>query len=109
MIRCEDGVHTGSGYVGVSTNNVAEYRALIEGLRRCLELGCKRVRVCSDSELLVRQLRGEYRVRSKNLIALHGEALELMRSFESVEVVHVSRELNEEADRLARSAARVGR
>jgi len=108
VIRCEDGIHKASGHIGVTTNNVAEYRALIEGLRRCLELGCRRVRVCSDSELLVKQLRGDYRVRSRNLIALHGEALELMRSFESVEVVHVSRELNVEADRLAKSAAKTG-
>jgi ribonuclease HI len=108
VIRCGQFVYKGSGYIGESTNNVAEYTGLIEGLRRCLELGCRELVVFSDSELVVRQLRGEYRVRSKRILTLYKAALELMERFGSVEVQHVRRELNAEADRLARKAAETG-
>ena len=108
VIRCGDSVYRGSGHVGEATNNVAEYTGLIEGLRKCLELGCRELTVFSDSELVVRQLRGEYKVRSLRILPLYRAAVELMGRFESVEVRHVRREMNAEADRLAREAAESG-
>lgn len=99
---------TGSGHIGRATNNAAEYEALIRGLRRCLEMGCRRVEVFTDSELLARQLKGEYRVRSPSLKALHAEALALLKEFETFEVRHVGREENQIANRLAQEAARRG-
>jgi ribonuclease HI len=108
VIRCRESVYKGSGYIGEATNNVAEYTGLIEGLRRCLKLGCRELVIFSDSELVVRQLRGEYRVRSQRILPLYRAALELMGRFGSVEVQHVRRELNAEADRLARKAAESG-
>jgi ribonuclease HI len=108
VIRCGESVYKGSGYIGEATNNVAEYTGLIEGLKRCLELGCRELVIFSDSELVVRQLRGEYRVRSRRILPLYRAALELMGMFGSVEVQHVRREANSEADRLARKAAESG-
>ncbi|MBE3590083.1 MAG: ribonuclease HI family protein [Firmicutes bacterium] len=87
--------------IGETTNNVAEYRALLRGLRRARELGAERVRVFSDSELMVRQLSGAYRVKQEHLRALHEEALRLARAFAAFDIVHVPRERNREADRLA--------
>jgi len=108
VIRCGDSVYRGFGHIGEATNNVAEYTGLLEGLRRCLELGCRELVVFSDSELVVRQLRGEYKVRSQRILPLYRAALELMGRFGSVEVRHVRREMNAEAARLAREAAESG-
>jgi ribonuclease H / adenosylcobalamin/alpha-ribazole phosphatase len=87
--------------IGVATNNVAEYRAALEGLRAVVELGATRVLVRSDSRLLVEQLSGRFRVKNPTLIHLHGEVRALMRGFAEVAFEHVPRELNREADRLA--------
>jgi ribonuclease HI len=87
--------------IGVATNNVAEYRAAIEGLRRASALGATEVLLRSDSKLLVEQLSGRYRVKNPRLIGLHGEVREAARSFRKVGFEHVPRELNREADRLA--------
>ena len=92
--------------LGRTTNNVAEYRALIEGLKAALELGAQRVRVCSDSELLVRQIEGTYRVKSPKLKPLHAEAVGLLADFEGWTVRHIPREQNARADALATRAAR---
>ncbi len=108
VIRCGDEVYRGYGHIGETTNNVAEYTGLIEGLVKCLELGCREVAIFSDSELVVRQLKGEYRVRSRRILPLYRAASELMGRFDSVEVYHIRRELNEEADELARRAAESG-
>ena len=91
-------------YLGEATNNVAEYSALVAGLERARELGATDVLVRSDSELLVRQMRGEYRVRNPGLRELATRAHELARAFDRVEYVHVRREQNREADRLANLA-----
>ena len=91
-------------YIGEATNNVAEYRALLMGLERAAELGASTVEVRSDSELVVKQLRGEYRVRSVALRDLFERAKQLSRAFQSVDYVHVRRELNRDADRLANRA-----
>jgi ribonuclease HI len=91
-------------YIGEATNNVAEYRALLLGLERATELGASTVEVRTDSELIVKQLSGEYRVRSVALRALFERVKELASAFQSVDYVHVPRELNRAADRLANRA-----
>lgn len=92
------------GYLGRATNNVAEYQALLHGLRWALARGAKRVEIFSDSELLVRQLSGRYRVKSGGLQPLHREAQGLLAHFESARLTHVPRERNREADALANRA-----
>jgi ribonuclease HI len=92
------------GYLGQATNNVAEYQALLHGLRWALARGTARVEVYSDSELLVRQLSGRYRVKSSGLLPLHREAQGLLARFESARLTHVPRERNREADALANRA-----
>lgn len=87
--------------IGVATNNVAEYRAVLEGLRAAADLGATHVLVRSDSRLLVEQLSGRFRVKNPTLIRLHGEVRILLPRFAEVRFEHVPRELNREADRLA--------
>jgi ribonuclease HI len=90
--------------IGVATNNVAEYRALVDGLRKAVELQVDDLEVVSDSELLVKQMRGEYRVKNKALIELSLEAARLARQIPSVRFTAVRREHNELADRLVNEA-----
>jgi ribonuclease H / adenosylcobalamin/alpha-ribazole phosphatase len=87
--------------IGIATNNVAEYRAALEGLRTAADLGATRVLVRSDSRLLVEQLSGRFRVKNPTLIKLHGEVRSLLSRFEDVSFEHVPRELNRDADRMA--------
>lgn len=91
-------------YLGHTTNNVAEYEGLLMGLERVLRLGGKRLRVESDSQLLVRQLNGLYRVKDEKLKSLHGRALSLLRQLDAYRIIHVARERNRLADRLANRA-----
>jgi probable phosphoglycerate mutase len=86
--------------IGVATNNVAEYRALVAGLEKALELQIDDLEVVSDSELLVKQMRGEYRVKNDALRALHAEASRLADHLRSVRYAAVRREHNELADQL---------
>ncbi len=90
--------------IGVATNNVAEYRALIAGLEKAVELGLDEVDVVSDSELLVKQMTGEYRVKNAALQKLHGEAERVARRIGEVSYRAVRREHNELADRLVNEA-----
>ena len=90
-----------SRYLGHATNNVAEYQALLMGLEALIELKRNRIVVQSDSQLLVRQLNGEYRVKDEKLKALFAHATRLLRQFASYRIVHIRRELNKIADRLA--------
>ena len=90
-----------SRYLGRTTNNVAEYAALLMGLEALLELGQKHIVVQSDSELMVRQLNGEYRVKDQKLKALFEQAISLLRQFDSYRILHVRRDMNKVADRLA--------
>jgi ribonuclease HI len=92
------------GYLGRATNNVAEYQALLHALRFALEHGASEVEVFSDSELLVRQIEGRYRVKNPGLLPLHGEARALLARFGRWRVTHVPRERNREADALANRA-----
>ncbi len=91
-------------YLGRATNNAAEYQALLLGLERAATLGYRKVEVRSDSELLVRQMTGAYRVKHPGLLTLHRAARRLLEAFEQVRFTHVDREANAEADRLANLA-----
>lgn len=90
-----------SDYLGHTTNNVAEYRALLAGLTRALELGIGSIEVRADSELMIKQLKGQYRVKNAGLKPLYEQARELLSRFSTVKLSHVRREHNSEADRLA--------
>ena len=90
--------------IGVATNNVAEYRALVSGLRKALELGLDELEVVSDSELLVKQMNGDYRVKNAALIDLSLDAAHLARQIGSVHYRAVRRAENELADRLVNEA-----
>jgi ribonuclease HI len=91
-------------YLGRATNNTAEYQALLTALARAREVGAERVRVYSDSELLVNQVNGRYKTRVPHLQQYLQEAIRLIREIGSVEITHVRRELNAEADALANEA-----
>jgi ribonuclease H / adenosylcobalamin/alpha-ribazole phosphatase len=103
VITREDGTPLDriGGGIGVATNNVAEYRAVIAGLSRAAELGATEVLLRSDSRLLVEQLSGRFRVKNPTLQRLHTEARALVSGFRRVRIEHVPRELNKEADRAA--------
>jgi probable phosphoglycerate mutase len=90
--------------IGVATNNVAEYRALIAGLEKAVELGVDELEVVSDSELLVKQMQGEYRVKNEALRELNDEANSLERKLGRVRYMAVRREHNELADKLVNEA-----
>jgi len=92
------------GYLGRASNNVAEYQALIHALRYAAKRGASKLRIYSDSELVVRQINGAYRVKHPDMIPLHREATALLRQFETARLTHVRREQNREADRLANRA-----
>jgi len=97
-------IHELGGVIGKATNNVAEYRALISGLESALERNVRSLEVRLDSQLLVRQVTGEYRVKATGLKPLAREAVRLLRSFDEVEVIHVPRAQNQRADGLANAA-----
>jgi ribonuclease HI len=106
VLEAEDGTLLAAHgeQIGVATNNVAEYRALIAGLEKALELGLDAVGVVSDSELLVKQMTGEYRVKNEALQKLNNEASRVARRIGDVSYTAVRREQNELADRLVNEA-----
>jgi len=91
-------------YLGHTTNNQAEYQAVILGLTRCRDLGAKEVEVVADSELLIKQANGEYRVRNPDLAKRYLEMRNLETQIGRVRYRHVRREQNKEADRLSNEA-----
>jgi ribonuclease HI len=93
-----------AGTMGAATNNVAEYTALIRALERGLDLGLRRVAVFSDSELMVKQMNGEYSVKNPDMQRLHAEAQALWRRFASATLDHVRRAENARADALCNAA-----
>ena len=97
-------VATVSEAIGVTTNNVAEYRALIAGLEAALEHGARRVEVRADSQLVVRQVLGEYRVKQAHLRPLCEDARRLLGEFDEVRMLHVPRAQNVDADALVNAA-----
>lgn len=108
IVIFQDGIHLKdvSRHIGNTTNNVAEYTALIYALEEALILKAAKVKVLTDSELLSRQINGEYKVRHPNLKPLFEQARNLSRGFESFEIRHIVREKNTEADKLADKAAK---
>ncbi len=91
-------------FLGDSTNNVAEYMGLILGLKRAKAMGIKELEVYSDSELLVKQIAGEYQVKAEHLRPLHDEAKVLLQGFSFIQVRHIPREQNEQADAMSNRA-----
>jgi ribonuclease HI len=106
VLEAEDGtvLDARGETIGVATNNVAEYRALIAGLEKAVELGIDELEVVSDSELLVKQMQGEYRVKNEALRELNDEANSLERKLGRVRYAAVRREHNELADKLVNEA-----
>jgi ribonuclease HI len=93
-----------AGCLGTATNNLAEYTALVRALERAAEIGGERLLIRSDSELLVKQMNGLYRVKHPQLKALYDQARRLRQRFSAVEIVHVPRAQNSHADRLCNEA-----
>jgi ribonuclease HI len=106
VLEAEDGtvLDARGERIGIATNNVAEYRALVAGLEKAIELGVDELEVVSDSELLVKQMRGEYRVKNEALRDLNEEANALERRLGRVRYTAVRREHNELADSLVNEA-----
>ena len=90
--------------IGTASNNVAEYTALVEGLSLAAELGVKTLQVYSDSELMVKQMNGEYKVKNEDLRSLYDEACQLRKQFAKVTITHVRREQNKRADAIGNEA-----
>ncbi len=106
VLQAADGKVVGriGRYLGHQTNNVAEYEAIVLGLTAARELGAREVRLVSDSELLIKQINGVYRVKAAHLKPFHAQVLALARGFEAFEAVHVRREANKAADQMANRA-----
>jgi ribonuclease HI len=90
--------------IGKATNNVAEYKALLLGIERAAELGATELELVGDSELIVRQVEGRYKVKDATMKELHAEVKKALAGFEDWSIRHVRRELNFEADRLVNEA-----
>lgn len=97
-------IHRLKRYLGILTNNQAEYEALINALKAAKGLKKNHLMIYSDSLLLVSQINGNWRTRNPNILALSKKARSLIKGFKHVEVHHIPRELNREADRLANAA-----
>ena len=93
-----------SEYIGEATNNIAEYSALIRGLEAAGDLGAEDIKVFMDSELVVKQLNGEYRVKDDRMKELFKQAFGFLKDFKSFEIKHIDRSKNKEADKLANKA-----
>lgn len=106
VIRAQDDtpIHTLGRFIGKATNNVAEYRALITGLQEALKLGAKRIYIRGDSELIIKQLKGIYRVKHPDMKTLYEEAMDLLTQFDEYKIDHNLRHKNELADKLANLA-----
>ncbi|HVT89117.1 MAG TPA: ribonuclease HI family protein [Tepidisphaeraceae bacterium] len=106
VVRAADGTPlvTLGRFIGRATNNVAEYRALITAMEKALELGAKKVQIRGDSELIIKQMRGEYRVKNADLRELYDEAQQLFQQFAQAKFEHNLRHKNKLADKLANLA-----
>ncbi|HET7214122.1 MAG TPA: ribonuclease HI family protein [Terriglobia bacterium] len=106
VINSKDGTHLASlsKYLGHATNNVAEYEGLLAALSYALQLNHPRLKIITDSELLARQIKGQYKVKNPNLKVLYDRACALISQFDTFRIEHVRREHNREADRLANEA-----
>jgi len=97
-------IATVSEAIGMQTNNYAEYSALIAGLQKASELKLQELVVKADSELMIKQLRGEYKVKNANIKPLFMKVIELAKNFKTITYTHVRREQNKRADQLANLA-----
>ena len=97
-------IKTSYKYLGDTTNNVAEYSAVIFGLQEAIALGYKKVELKVDSELVAQQLRGDYRVKNSNIKPLFDKAIVLINNLENVKIIKIDRSDNKEADKLANKA-----
>jgi len=106
VVSAEDGTPlvTLGRFIGRATNNVAEYRALITAMEKARELGARKIIIRGDSELIIKQMRGEYRVKHPDMKVLHREAQKLLREFADARIEHNLRHKNELADKLANLA-----
>ncbi|HEY8748721.1 MAG TPA: ribonuclease HI family protein [Tepidisphaeraceae bacterium] len=106
VLRASDGavLATLGRFIGRATNNVAEYKALITGLEMARELGAKKIVIRGDSELIIKQMRGEYRVKNSDMKLLHDEAKALYHQFNEARIEHNYRDKNTLADKLANLA-----
>ena len=106
VVSAEDGTRLASlsKYLGHATNNVAEYNGLLAALEYALEHGYGRLKIVTDSELMARQINGQYKVKNANLKVLYDRAHTLIAQFDAFRMEHVRREHNREADRLANEA-----
>jgi ribonuclease HI len=106
VVRAADGTPlvTLGRFIGRATNNVAEYRALITAMEEALKLGAKKIVIRGDSELIVKQMTGEYRVKNPDLRVLYNEAQDLLAQFDAAKIEHNYRESNALADKLANLA-----
>ncbi len=112
IIRSSDDgtvLHRAGVFLGRATNNVAEYEALLTGLKAAADLGATEVECLSDSQLLVRQINGQYRVKNAGLRPLYEKALQLRSKFEQFSIRHVRREENDDADQLVNRAIDFGK
>lgn len=103
LILSEDGkvLRRIGKYLGKTTNNVAEYQALITALKEAKAMGVSTIKVFADSELMVKQIKGEYKIKSEGLKPLYKESMALLMHFDGYDIIHINREKNSEADRLA--------
>ena len=108
VVICRDGqtIKNISSYIGNTTNNVAEYTALIYALQESLKLKAGVLRINTDSQLLSRQMNGIYKIKNPNILGLYNQAMHLIAGFEEVVINNIAREDNRGADKLATKAVR---
>ena len=104
IVSTDDSTERGSHHIGEATNNQAEYHALIQALQTARQMGCTDVVVRGDSQLIVKQVQGDWKVNDSELHTLWKRATELAEEFESFDIQHVPREDNEEVNRLVDQA-----
>ena len=109
VLICGDKTYEISENIGTATNNIAEYSALVKGLSKARSLNIEKVHIFLDSELLVRQVEGTYKVKSENLKKLYENVISQLKFFREYSIRHIPREQNKKADILAKRAVKTAR
>ncbi|MDD5196587.1 MAG: ribonuclease HI family protein [Candidatus Omnitrophota bacterium] len=104
ICRDKETIKNISSFIGIATNNIAEYTALLYGLREALILKAEVIKIKTDSQLLARQLNKVYKVKHPNIVGLYNQALNLLAAFKEVSIKNIPREENTGADKLATQA-----
>ena len=106
VIKNENGeiIESVSEYLGIQTNNYAEYKALELTLIKAIELGIRKVEVYLDSKLVVEQVNGRWKINNQNLLIIHSNIIELLSNFDSIKISHILRKFNKHADLLANNS-----